>query len=143
MADDRVGNPDPAPPPRATPYGPATPRIRRFLQRAAALNDVSWGEVRARHAATSTTPVARRADRALGAAIDQGGLLAERDAVVGPIVQLAQRVTVADADVFDTTAEALLGAALALMAGDLLAVNARDALYAPFADVIPLAELDG
>jgi hypothetical protein len=122
----------------APPYGPATPKIRRFLQRAAALDASGWQQAVTRYSSISASPAGRSADRALGRAIETAALHRERDALVGPVIQLAQRVAADDG----ATAEALLSAALSLLATPPLEHAVRATLYEPFADAIPLSTLD-
>ena len=97
----------------------------------------------------------RAADRALGQAIDAADLSEARDAVVGPIVQLARAKVAASRGglvqlgrtmapdevdgrtVEELLAEAALGAALALVARDVLPPPTVTVLYAPFEPLIP------
>jgi hypothetical protein len=124
------------------PYGPGTTGIRRFLQHAAALGGEDWALVIARHEASAATAVGQRADRALGAAIENAGLQLERDALVGPVIQLAQRVGGTDEAAWEPAAEALLSASLALLASHLLEPSTLTTLYAPFAPLIPPETLE-
>lgn len=144
----------PPPPPSpggALPYGPNTPAVRRFLQRFAALGPRDWDQAaRAYLAADGTAPLAA-ADRALAQAVERTGRAAERDAVLGPLVQLVRDAPPApgalggDAalTLIPPVAEAALAALLALVVRDVLPARAFDALYAPFAALIPAAALDG
>jgi hypothetical protein len=124
------------------PYGPSTGRVRRFLQRVAELDAASWTAAVADHVVIASSPAGRSADRALGRAIEAAGLHGERDAVLGPVVQLAatqdRRANIAT----DAGAETLLAAALAIVATPPLEHAALATLYAPFARLIPLASLD-
>lgn len=139
----------PAPPP-ATPYGPQTPQIRRFLQRLAALGPDEWARAAAAHEAQQRTPRFRGADRALSAAVAAAQREAERDAALGPLVGLVRRDAAVAADVpeaddaaLDPVAEAALAAVLALLVRDVLSPTAFATLYAPFAALIPVDALGG
>jgi len=130
----------------AAPYGPSTAAIRRFLQRLAALTPAEWAEAAHAYAALAPTPRFRAADRALGAAIDRAGRTAERDAALGPLLQLVRVAptsdTPPDAEVaLDPVAEPALAALLALLARDLLPPETVAILYAPFAALVPLDAL--
>ena len=124
--------------PAAAPYGPHTARIRRFLQHAAALPAEQWAAAVARYASLSGTTPWVEADYHLGAAIEATGRAAARDALVPPVVRLAA----ARGGDEDAGAEALLGAALALVVSDHLDADLFGTLYAPFEDAIPLARLE-
>lgn len=145
------------PAPAGAPYGPNTAAVRRFLQRFAALAPEEWTAAAAAYEALQPTPAFRGADRALSAAVQRAGREGERDAVLGPLLQL---VRVADAsrvapglpgpDAIDLgaaplalapVAEAALAATLALVVHDVLTPSAFTTLYGPFADRIPLVAL--
>lgn len=121
--------------------------MRRFLQRFAALSPAEWAAAARAYDALQVTRPFGAADRALADAIDNAGRERERDAVVGPLVQL---VRVPDAPPvpddapppLDPVAEAALAALLALVARDLLDEPAFRTLYAPFETLVPLATLD-
>ena len=130
----------------AAPYGPSTAAIRRFLQRLAALTPAEWAEAARAYATIADSPRFRAADRALGGAIDRAGRTAERDAALGPLLQLvradAPPDAAPDAEVaLDPVAEPALAALLALLARDLLPAETVATLYAPFASLIPLPTL--
>lgn len=87
-----------------------------------------------------------RADAELARAVTRGGLEDARDSVVGPVVQLAHRVAVAEdgaaaaADLdTDALAEAALAGALALVAAPLLPERDVRELYAHMEPLIPRA----
>jgi hypothetical protein len=124
--------------PDAGPYGPNTPRVRRFLQHAAALAPAEWDEAVRRYRDLSTSAPWVEADYHLGAAIETSGRVAARDALVPPVLRLAA----ARAGDEDAGAEALLGALLALVVADRLDADLFETLYAPFAPSIPLGWLD-
>lgn len=131
------------------PYGPRTPQLRHFLQRLAAQPAVVWLAAARRWADAAADVRVQRADRALGDAIARLGRETERDALVGPILQLARRAAAfpaGDDDVahVERLAEPALAAALALLVADALPASHVERLYAPFADAIPLApDADG
>lgn len=141
----------PEPSPSAAPYGPNTPAVRRFLQRFAALRPADWDRAARAYAAADGTAALTAADRALAQAVERAGRASERDAVVGPLVQLVRDVplapTVPGGDaalpLLPPVAEAALAALLALVMRDVLPARAFDTLYAPFADLVPVASLDG
>jgi hypothetical protein len=119
--------------------------VRRFLQRFAALRAADWDEAARRYAELAGTPAFLAADRALAQAVERAGRTAERDAVVGPLVQLVRDAPppppggAADDGLalLPPVAEAALAALLALVARDVLPARAFDALYAPFAELVP------
>lgn len=126
------------------PYGPNTAAVRAFLRDLAALPPPAWARAARSYAVLAAGDAVMRADAALGAAIENAGLERARDAVVGPVVQLAasaasrgQPAGAASAASADPLAEAALAAALALMARAGLAPEHFDALYAPFAEALP------
>lgn len=134
-------------------YGPNTPAVRRFLQRFAALRPSELERAARAYAELDATPALTSADRALAQAMERTGRAAERDAVVGPLVQLAHdpdrpRAPGAPADrdeglaLLPPVAEAALGAALALIVRDVLDARAFATLYGPFAELIPADALD-
>ena len=146
----------PLPPAGGQPYGPNTAAVRRFLQRLAALAPADWDAAAARYTDATGTAALVAADRALGRAMDQAGRVAERDAAVGPLVQLLQGAappqasTAADPDAdpaeaalaaLPAVAEAALAAVFALVVRDVLPARSFDALYAPFAELIPAGQL--
>ncbi|MDF1502021.1 hypothetical protein [Roseisolibacter sp. H3M3-2] len=136
-----------APPPPAAPYGPQTLAIRRFLQRLAALPAAAWDEAAARHEAAQGSPRFAAAARVLAAAVAATQREPERDAALGPLLQLVAVPT--DDPAPDAApelapvAEAALAAVLALLVRDVLSATAFATLYAPFAEAIPPASLDG
>ena len=130
----------------AQPYGPATVRIRKFLQRLAALSPATEIEVIGRYAEISASRAFRAAENAVGLAIERSGREAAQTALAGPLLQL---VRVSEANTTDTThaqdddalrpiAEPALSALLALMMSDVLAASEFSQLYEPFAMAIPM-----
>ena len=122
------------------PYGPLTPLIREFLQRLSGQPPMAWLAAARRYTALAATPAGRQADLALGAAITATAREEARDALVGPIVQLASRAAsqaaVAD-DAVQSLAEPALAAALALLVADRLDPAQRTVLTSAFAAAIP------
>ena len=138
--------PPPLPEPGGRPYGPNTPAVRRFLQRFAALRPAEWEQAARLYEAQQGTAALAAADRALGQAVERAGRSAERDAVVGPLVQVVRdapippRAGAGDDEglaLLPPVAEAALAALLALVVRDVLPPRAFDALYAPFAELVP------
>jgi hypothetical protein len=127
------------------PYGPNTRTVRRFLQRFAALAPDEWAGAAERFAAAEGTPRFRRADRALGAAVGAAGREGERDAALRPLAELLRRAERDGPDreegELDPVAAAAVAAVLALVMRDVLAADTFDALYAPFAELIPVERL--
>lgn len=132
------------------PYGPNTPAVRRFLQRLAgkpASDCVAAARV---YLSLQGTPTLRAADRSLGDALESSDRTDARDAVVGPIIQLmsghAERIA-ADSALseasLDDMAEAALAAVLGLIVGDILAADALEVLYRPYARIIPIEDVEG
>ena len=127
--------------PSAAPYGPNTPAVRRFLQRFAALAPADWDAAARAYDAAAGSAAQVAADRALARAVDQAGRQAERDAVVGPLVQLVRGPDHESVAELPPVAEAALAALLALVMRDVLPARAFDALYAPFAPLVPAEQL--
>src|SRR6478672_11199473 len=100
------------------PYGPSTPAVRRFLQRFAALDAAA-----ADFHAAERTPAFATADQALALAIERSGRVAERDAVLGPLLQLV-RPAGGEAGAEHPVAAAALGAVLALVVRDVMDAGA-------------------
>jgi hypothetical protein len=130
------------------PYGPNTAAVRRFLQRLAGKPVGDCVAAARAYLSLQATPDFLAADRALGKAIDRGERTEARDAIVGPIVQLmgshTERIA-RDPGLGvgpDDLAESALAATLGLVARDLLPGAAFDVLYRPFADLIPVEELE-
>jgi hypothetical protein len=114
--------------------------VRAFLRDLAALPPETWARAARVYAALADSDPVVRADAALGAAIENAGLDRARDAVVGPLVQLAAAAAARlppPPPAADSLAEAALAAALALVARDLVPRESFDALYAPFAEALP------
>jgi hypothetical protein len=148
---DHPPAPPPLPEPGGRPYGPNTPAVRRFLQRFAALRPAEWEAAARRYEDAQPGPAFAAADRALAQTVERAGRTAERDAVVGPLVQLVRdaprppRAGAPDDEglaLLPPVAEAALGALLALVVRDVLPAPAFDALYAPFAELVPLDALE-
>jgi hypothetical protein len=121
------------------PYGPNTPAVRRFLQRFAALDAGQWDAAAAAFEAAERTPAYTAADRALAAAITRADRARERDAVIGPLLQIARPAGGAPDP--HPVAAAALAAVLALLARDALDDHTFAVLYAPFADLVPVPTL--
>lgn len=135
------------PPPQ--PYGPNTAQVRRFLQRLAARPVDDWVAAARHYLAAENAPRLTRADRALAAAIEASGRETARDAVVGPVVQLAEdaaaraleRPAVESHIDPEAYAEVALAATLAVVVRDVLEAESFAALYAAFEDAVPVGEL--
>ena len=130
------------------PYGPATPAVRRFLVRLAALGPSEREQVVTRHAAESLTRPWHHAENALGTLIERSGRSNAQEAVSGPLLQLVRRhdapppSSEAEAlQALDPLAEPALAALLALMMQDLMTPHDFTTLYAPFAELIPVSTL--
>lgn len=126
------------------PYGPNTPRVRRFLVQLAALGPSQRAAVLDAYHRVCTTPPWARAELALAAAIAHAGRTDAQAALGGPLLQLVGATgSAADgADVeLEPIAEPALAALLALVASDLLTSEQVETLYAPFAQVIPATAL--
>jgi hypothetical protein len=153
MPDQPPPSPPPLPDPGGLPYGPNTPAVRRFLQRFAALRPSEWDAAGRRYEAAQASPAFAAADRALAQAVERAGRTAERDAVVGPLVQLVRDAPRPSRPAGDAgaggdglallppVAEAALAALLALVVRDVLAEPAFATLYAPFTTLVPLDAL--
>jgi hypothetical protein len=131
------------------PYGPNTPAVRRFLQRLAGKPASDCVAAARIYLSLQGTPLLRAADRAVGDALESGDRTDARDAVVGPIIQLmsghAERLATDPAlagVTVDDMAETALAAALGLIVGDVLAADALEVLYRPFASLIPIEEIE-
>jgi hypothetical protein len=120
------------------PYGPNTAAVRDFLRRLADRPGSEWVRAMQTYDRLQATLPFRGADRALGDAIEAGMRNGARDAVVGPIVQLARSKAPDGVDA-ELLAESALGAALALVARDMLSAETFATLYGPFAPILPLA----
>lgn len=124
--------------PPSAPYGPNTRVIRRFLQRFAALDSASWDRAADLFAEREGTRPFAVADQALGLTIERAGRTVERDAVLGPVLQL---VRLPDGTGDHPVAAAVLGAVLALLVQDIIDDGAFGVLYEPFAAPIPIESL--
>ncbi|HLV24860.1 MAG TPA: hypothetical protein VKZ41_01005 [Gemmatimonadales bacterium] len=131
---------------RPAPYGPNTAGVRSFLVELNSLSARDWivftHEYRRRQEGQDLV----RADAALASAVDKGALEDARDAVVGPVLQLANRVagasdgaTQAAGLEVDDLAEAALAGVLALMAAPLMDQRDVGALTAHLAPLLPSA----
>ena len=137
--------------PRPTqPYGPNTPAVRRFLQRLAGKPASDCAAAARVYLSLQGTPTLRAADRSLGDALESSDRTDARDAVVGPIIQLisghAERLATDPAlsgVSLDDMAETALAAALGLIVGDILAADALEVLYRPYAGIIPIEDVEG
>jgi hypothetical protein len=158
--------PSSSPPPAAPlPYGPNTDAVRRLLQRLAAAPAEAWMATAERYDALARTSRYAAAERALAALVTAAGRERERDAVVGPLVQIAadaaERVerigrpgtsggeaapapsaTDAALSLSDRFAEPALAAALAVVMRDVLRREAFEALYEGVGGMVDERELD-
>lgn len=127
------------------PYGPNTPAVRRFLVDFAGLSQSDRANVVARYTQLSADNAWQQAERELGRVIVASGRESAQQALAGPLMQLVRRAAPAaaadstqdEAPELDDVAEAALAALLALLAQDLLSVEQRRTLLAPFVDVLP------
>lgn len=127
------------------PYGPNTPAVRRFLVDFAGLSQSDRANVVARYTQLSADNAWQQAERELGRVIVASGRESAQQALAGPLMQLVRRAAPAaaadsaqdEAPELDDVAEAALAALLTLLAQDLLSVEQRRTLLAPFADVLP------
>ena len=127
------------------PYGPNTPAVRRFLVDFAGLSQSDRANVVARYTQLSADNAWQQAERELGRVIVASGRESAQQALAGPLLQLVRRSAPAaaadsiqdEAPELDDVAEAALAALLTLLAQDLLSVEQRRTLLAPFADVLP------
>ena len=132
----------------SAPYGPATASVRQFLVRLAALDAAARAAVAAKFDAIASTPAFAAADALLAETIERSGRNAERDALAGPLLQIARRRDemlpaggTAQPGDLDPIAEPALAALLALLVADLLPARHFELLYAPFEAAIPHALL--
>lgn len=141
-SDDSHNDPRPA---GSLPYGPATAEVRSLLLALNGLSTRDWLVLAHDYRRRSEGGELAKADAALGEAIGRAGLDDARDAVVGPVLQIAHRVA-SDPDGAVRAAgldgEALAEAALAgvlarLAAPPLLAEWAARELYAHLNPHIP------
>ena len=136
--------------PTGAPYGPNTPRIRRFLQQLAGLGGHDRAGVVTRYATACAGPAWSAAERELATVIEGSGRGPLRDAVAGPLLQLVRGPSGASAPSdavdplasLDPIAEPALAAVLALLVEELLSAAARATLYGPVEPVIPRDTLD-
>lgn len=127
------------------PYGPNTPAVRRFLVDFAGLSQSDRANVVSRYAQLSADNAWQQAERELGRVIVASGRESAQQALAGPLMQLVRRSATAaaadstqdEAPELDDVAEAALAALLTLLAQDLLSIEQRRTLLAPFADVLP------
>ncbi len=133
----------------ADPYGPNTAIVRRFLQRLAGKPATDCAAAARVYLSLQGTPPLIAADRAVAKAIEETDRTEARDAVVGPIIQLmnghAARVESDPALAgvnLDDMAEAALAAALGLIVGDVIAADALEVLYRPYAEMIPIEDIE-
>jgi hypothetical protein len=132
------------------PYGPNTPAVRRFLQRLAGKPATDCASAARVYLSLQGTPSLRAADRAVGEALESSDRIEARDAVVGPIIQLmnghAERLETDPALSglsLDDLAETALAAVLGLIVGDIIPADALEVLYRPFAEIIPIEQVEG
>jgi len=136
--------------PSSLPYGPATPAIRRFLVRLAALGASERQSAIASYGTARDTRAWHIAETALGEVIDRSGRSGAQEALAGPLLQLVRRPQApaqvpesaeAALDTLEPMAEPALAALLALVVRDLLEPRDFATLYEPLAHVIPLDAL--
>jgi hypothetical protein len=137
------------------PYGPNTPAVRRFLVDFAGLSQSDLANVVSRYTQLFESAAWQQAERELGRVIVASGRESAQQALAGPLMQLVRRAspatdgdssTDAESDQepeFDDVAEAALAALLTLLAQDLLSLEQRRTLLAPFADVLPAWRVEG
>lgn len=137
------------------PYGPNTPAVRRFLVDFAGLSQSDRANVVSRYTQLSADNAWQQAERELGRVIVASGRESAQQALAGPLMQLVRRASPAkDGDSsaeaasdqepeLDDVAEAALAALLTLLAQDLLNIEQRRTLLAPFADVLPAWRVEG
>lgn len=129
------------------PYGPNSGLVRRFLQRLAAI-----GVALEQQVVTSYETITKRdefwvADSAVAILVAKAGRQSDRDAMAGPLLQLAAgkvgpEVSAAAAPVpLRPIAEPALAALLALMMTDLLEPDHFQVLYESFEQAIPIESL--
>lgn len=131
------------------PYGPNTAIVRRFLQRLAGKPATDCAAAARVYLSLQGTPALIAADRAVATAFEESERTDARDAVVGPIVQLmnghASRLETDPALAgvsLDDMAEAALAATLGLIVGDIIAADALEVLYRPYAGLIPIEDIE-
>ena len=131
------------------PYGPNTPAVRRFLQRLAGKPAADCAAAARVYLSLQGTPALIAADRAVGRAVESSSRTDARDAVVGPVIQLmnghAERLATDPAlsgVSLDDMAETALAAVLALIVGDIIAADALEVLYRPYATLIPIEQIE-
>jgi hypothetical protein len=130
----------------SAPYGPETPRIRRFLVRLAALGAEQRAEVVTRHVAVVESREWQRAELRLATIMVESGRTDLQEAFSGPLLQLVGANPSTDSPdaepTFDAIAEPALAAVLALLVRDLLDTETFTVLYEPFALAIPAGALE-
>lgn len=125
-------------PAHTLPYGPGTPRIRRFLQKLAGIGAAAEYDVVKAHRRYTQLDEYRAAELAIGVAVARAGREREQAALAGPLLQLVlERGDDATDPHVRPVAEPALAALLALMMEDLLSAAEFGSLYAAFADAIP------
>jgi hypothetical protein len=126
------------------PYGPNTRLVRSFLVSLNSASTRDWIVFTHEYKRRQDAGELARADAALAEAVNRGALEDARDAVVGPVVQLAGRIasapdgaaTAAGLDL-DDLAEAVLAGALALVAAPLMPEPEARALLAHLEKFVP------
>jgi hypothetical protein len=127
--------------PEQPPYGPHTRAVRRFLEHLSRLPPADWAGAARVYATTWRDPAATAADAALALAFERTGRERARDALVGPLVQLARAAAGRAGTDEDALAEVALATALALVVREDMSEGDFARLYAPFAELIPLAAI--
>ncbi|MFL5577908.1 MAG: hypothetical protein ACJ79S_18290 [Gemmatimonadaceae bacterium] len=136
------------------PYGPNTDAVRRLLQRLAAAPVDEWERAARIYEGLARTGRFSAAERALAATVTAAGRERERDAVVGPVVQIAADAARRGAgaatgerksadEPTDRFAEPALAAALAVIVRDLLSPDDFETLYSAVSWAVPVREIGG
>ena len=113
------------------------------MERLSRLPPGDWVAAARVYATTWRDPAAAAADAALALAFEHTGRERARDALVGPLVQLARAAAGPASEEEEALAEVALAAALALVVHDVVSAGDFARLYAPFAELIPLATITG
>ena len=129
------------------PYGPNSMLVRRFLQRLAALGVASEQQVVTTYETVTKRTEFWDADSAVAILVAKAGRQTDRDAMAGPLLQLAASKVGSDASAareaepLRPIAEPALAALLALMMADLLEPDHFKVLYESFEQTIPFESL--
>jgi hypothetical protein len=131
------------------PYGPNTRIVRSLLVSLSSASTRDWIVFTHEYKRRQQAGELAKADAALAEAVNRGALEDARDAVVGPVVQLAGRVASAPDGAaaaagldLDDLAEAVLAGALALVAAPLMPELETRALLAHLERFVPESSPD-